>query len=125
MLELTRPWLPVLLVALLFALWGLVRWSRRVRFKLSVREGDGLGTEFLVRGREATIGRDDDQTVVVSHPQVSRHHAVIVWEGGDYVLKDRSKHGLEVNGRSVETTPLRSGDLISVGAAVDLIFTRF
>ena len=72
----------------------------------------------------ATIGREDGQTVAVSHPRVSRQHAAITRDGEHFVLHDRSKHGTRVNGRVIETHVLASGDLILLADAIQLIFTR-
>jgi hypothetical protein len=95
----------------------------RPRATLAIREGTALGEEFPL-GRKATIGRGEGETIVVSHPRVSRVHAEIAYEDGGFVLRDRSKHGVLVNGEPVTEAVLRSGDLISLADAVDLIFTR-
>lgn len=102
-------------------------WWRRSRplAKLALREGETIGLEFPLSSRETTIGSEAGQTVVVSHPRVSRHHAVIArTEDGVFVLRDRSKHGTTVNGEEVSEHELRSGDLIRLADSVDLIFTR-
>jgi pSer/pThr/pTyr-binding forkhead associated (FHA) protein len=111
------------LAALVAAVWWLF-WRTRPICKLTLREGDGVGLEFLVTDREATIGSGEDQTIVVSHPKVSRLHATLHLEESRFVLRDRSKHGVRVNGEPTRETELRSGDLISLAESVDLIFTR-
>ena len=76
-------------------------------------------------GKETTIGSEAGQTIVVSHPRVSRHHAVIArTDDGTFVLRDRSKQGTAVNGEAISEHVLASGDLIRLANAVDLIFTR-
>ena len=115
------------LVAALAGVGGWIWWRVRPRAlgALSLREGNRLGLEFPVRGRVTTIGSEEGQTVAVSHPRVSRQHAVLSVENGEFVLRNRSRNGTQVNGEPVEETVLRSGDLISLAGAVELIFTRY
>src|SRR6266702_1139839 len=58
---------------------------------------DGTGTQedllppvqpIKLTGTELTIGRKPDNTLVLSHPQVSAHHARLVREGGTYRILD-------------------------------------
>ncbi len=116
----------LVLLALAAAGAGMWWWLRsRPLAKLALREGATTGLEFPLSARETTIGSDAGQMVVVSHPRVSRHHAVIArTEEGTFVLRDRSKHGTTVNGEPVSERPLTSGDLIRLADSVDLIFTR-
>ena len=116
----------IVLVAGVVAAAGVWWWLRsRPLAKLALREGGTTGVEFPLTARETTIGSEAGQTVVVSHPRVSRHHAVIArTDEGTFVLRDRSKHGTAVNGAPVTEHVLESGDLIRLAGAVDLIFTR-
>jgi pSer/pThr/pTyr-binding forkhead associated (FHA) protein len=119
------PWL--LGVGGALVLGAMLVWSRlrpRPLGKLSLREGATLGLEFPIVGREITIGSEDGQTVAVSHPRVSRQHAMLSLEKGEFVLRNRSRNGTTVNGEPVEEAALHSGDLICLGGAVELIFTR-
>ncbi|MCA9750597.1 MAG: FHA domain-containing protein [Gemmatimonadetes bacterium] len=106
--------------------WVVLRARRRVRpvAKLQLLEGGEITFEFPLRVMPATIGREDGQTVAVSHPRVSRQHAAITRDGEHFVLHDRSKHGTRVNGQVIETHVLASGDLILLADAIQLIFTR-
>ena len=120
------PELVVVLVALGVA-GALVVWRRlhpRPLCRLTLREGDTLGLEFPITTRTATLGSEEGQTVVVSHPKVSRKHAVLTLEGGHFVLRDCSRHGTSVNGAQVQEAVLHSGDLIRLGDSIDVIFTR-
>jgi pSer/pThr/pTyr-binding forkhead associated (FHA) protein len=114
--------LAVLVAAGLAAWWHL---RPRPLAKLTLREGGTMGVEFPLSTKESTIGSEAGQTVVVSHPRVSRHHAVVArTDDGQFVLRDRSKHGTTVNGVAVGEHVLRSGDLIRLAESVDLVFTR-
>lgn len=64
-----------------------------------------------------SIGRSEDCGLVIGHPQVSREHARIEWDGQGYLLRDEnSRHGTFVNGVRIERAPLRSGDSIMLGS---------
>jgi pSer/pThr/pTyr-binding forkhead associated (FHA) protein len=114
----------LLLGALAGVIWRFWR-SRRPIAKIAFREGDGTGLEFPLRNVESTIGSAEEHTVTVSHPRVSRLHAVVTFEKDRFVLQDRSRYGIRVNAEPVsESVELKSGDLIRLGDSVDLIFTR-
>ena len=117
-----------LVLLVLFAAAGLVAWRRlrpRPLYKLTLREGSGAGLDFIIREVSASIGSAEGQTVVVSHPKVSREHAVLEAREGRFLLRGLSRYGTRVNGELAEEAELRSGDLIRLGDSVDLIFTRF
>jgi CRP/FNR family cyclic AMP-dependent transcriptional regulator len=63
-----------------------------------------------------TIGRKPDKDLVIVDARVSRDHAVIQTEGGDYVLVDTgSKQGSYVNGERVERRKLSGNDRVEFG----------
>ena len=78
----------------------------------------------LVRG-ENLIGRDEDVSVRIDAPSVSRHHArLTVLSGGPATLQDlASKNGTWVAGRRLarDAAPLRDGDVLRLGK-VELVF---
>jgi serine phosphatase RsbU (regulator of sigma subunit) len=64
-----------------------------------------------------TIGRKTDRDLIIADPRVSREHATILSEGGDYVIVDMgSKHGTFVNGEKVERHKLNTNDRVEFGA---------
>ncbi len=71
-----------------------------------------------------TIGRDAGSSIVVREPSVSRTHAEVRAEGGEFVLHTAGATGTRLNGHVV-TTPrqLKDGDRIDVGMA-ELTFRR-
>jgi pSer/pThr/pTyr-binding forkhead associated (FHA) protein len=78
-------------------------------------EGYVLRDYPLYRGG-ITIGRGKDNTVMLSHPEVSGYHARIDKKGPDYILTDlQSTNGTLVNGRKVFSHRLSHGDRLSVG----------
>jgi ABC transport system ATP-binding/permease protein len=68
--------------------------------------------------RTLTLGRADDNDVVLADERASRHHARIEQLGESFSIVDLgSRHGTEVNGELVAdgARPLQAGDTISVG----------
>ena len=64
-----------------------------------------------------TIGRKTDRDLIIADPRVSRDHASILSEGGDYVIVDMSsKHGTFVNGEKIERHKLSINDRVEFGA---------
>lgn len=63
------------------------------------------------------VGRGADNDVVLDHPTVSRHHAVIERANGQFFITDLgSRNATRVNGRTVrERRPLATGDKIRFG----------
>ena len=62
------------------------------------------------------IGRNLHNDLCLTHPSLSRHHAVVVsTPDGYYVVDLNSKNGLTVNGESVTSAVLRDGDVMSLG----------
>ena len=70
------------------------------------------------------IGRDASSQIVVREPSVSRFHAEVRAEAGEYVLHTSGATGTRLNGNAV-TTPrqLKDGDHIKIGTA-ELTFRR-
>lgn len=66
-----------------------------------------------------TIGRGDDNTIVLEDPNSSRRHAEVRPANGDFVVVDLgSTNGIKVNGQRVDTHLLSSGDQLTFGATV-------
>ncbi len=64
-----------------------------------------------------TVGRAGDNDMVLDHPQVSRHHALVERLGMRTRLRDlRSSNGIFVNGERIETEAwVNQGDEIRIG----------
>jgi len=65
-----------------------------------------------------TIGRDEDNTLSLPSPFVSRHHARIVRQDGKYFVENLGLNGTIVRGETVEVgarLPLEVGEEIKVG----------
>jgi hypothetical protein len=71
------------------------------------------------------IGRHQSNDVVVNDKKVSRQHAVIRYENGQFILYDlQSTNGVGVNGVMTHNpVPLKNNDLVTVGSH-EFIFQR-
>jgi serine phosphatase RsbU (regulator of sigma subunit) len=63
-----------------------------------------------------TVGRKVDRDLVIADPRVSRDHAMIVLQDGEfYVVDQASKHGTFINGEKVEKQKLQRNDRMEFG----------
>ncbi|HYK88992.1 MAG TPA: SpoIIE family protein phosphatase [Acidobacteriota bacterium] len=63
-----------------------------------------------------TIGRSSGNDLVLTQMSISRTHAEVLVQDGEYLLKDLgSKHGTYLNGTRIEQSPLNNGDRINIG----------
>lgn len=91
---------------------------RRIVVLAAPESGPTTGTAIALQPR-TTIGRADDNVIVVGDPVVSAHHAAIALRGDGWWVEDLgSTNGTYVNDRPlVGPAPLASGDEIQVGPA--------
>lgn len=89
-----------------------------MRGKLIGSAGPVIGREFDLDRPLVTIGRRDENQIVIKDPTVSRNHAEIRQEGEALILSDRgSTSGTLVNGVAVEgERVLNDGDIIVIGS---------
>jgi phosphoserine phosphatase RsbU/P len=63
-----------------------------------------------------SVGRKVDKDLVIPDPRVSRDHAMIVAESGDFFVVDQgSKHGTFVNGERIQRQRLQRNDRLEFG----------
>jgi predicted component of type VI protein secretion system len=75
-----------------------------------------LGEYDLEPRKPLSIGRMDDNDIVIDNLAVSGHHAKIDMAGTDYILMDlQSKNKCFVNEEMVTSHKLRHGDVITIG----------
>jgi len=73
---------------------------------------------FRLKSSKAIIGRDPDCDVQLSEDfYVSRHHAQITFDDGNYFVEDLgSKNGTKLNGSQIiAREPLKHGDIVTIG----------
>ncbi len=85
---------------------------------LVVRSGGGrAGEHFSPEGERTTVGRSPDNDIFLDDVTVSRKHAVLVQDGGEFRIEDLgSLNGTFVNRRRIDSaTRLESGDEVQIG----------
>ena len=89
-------------------------------FAPSLRQlnGSGKGRVFEVNAARITLGRSEDNHIVLVDESVSRVHAMIELnhESGIAVFDNQSRNGILINGRKVEASVLKSGDQLQIGS---------
>jgi cell division protein FtsL len=82
-------------------------------------ESSGEKTTFRIVKPETTIGRDENNDLVLLNDSVSRRHAKVVFNGGAFEIQDLgSSNKVIVNGVFIERTTLKNGDIIGLGEVV-------
>jgi hypothetical protein len=95
--------------------------SARALARASLRGPQG---EWELRESVTVVGRSRRCDIVLPDPNVSRQHAEIRRQDGDFVVRDLgSTNGTRVNRRDVKQAVLRDGDRIEVGTT-ELRFER-
>ncbi|RME70073.1 MAG: FHA domain-containing protein [Chloroflexi bacterium] len=90
---------------------------RRANASVVVRQGVQAGMRFPILAHQVVLGREESTDITLQDPEASRRHALISWQGGQYVIEDLgSTNGTFVNGVQI-TGPqtLQPGDSIGIG----------
>ena len=86
----------------------------RPRLRL-ILQGDEEPVEFVLQDA-ATIGRDPGSTIFVDHRTVSRQHAKVFYENGDWWLEDlQSRNGTYFGKERVDRIPLQNDTGFTLG----------
>ncbi len=101
-----------------------------MRTLLSVEHRGNTKHYTLNKGR-IRVGRSQDCEIRISHPQISRIHAVFEQQGkGEYRIQDGdaqgqpSRNGTFVNGKPATGALLQDGDVISLGPNVKATYLQ-
>ncbi len=90
------------------------------------KEGDLIKDQWILNDteQEITIGRSTDCVISIPVRWISRLHAVLRRQGGQFVLEDSgSKNGVFVNGqRVIKPRSLSDGDVIQLAPSLELIY---
>jgi len=91
------------------------------------RDGDEIKGQWSLAGPVTSIGRWEDNDLVIQDRWISRHHAEVRREDDRYVLHDLgSKNGTSVNGQRIAVpTALADGDQIQVAPLITLTFVDY
>lgn len=81
--------------------------------------GPEKGRQIELAGNKLTIGRTDENDIIVPSDAVSRTHAMLMQSDGAWFIRDNnSKNGIKVNGAPVTESWLSDGDIVQVGSFV-------
>ncbi len=79
-------------------------------------EAEGRPQTYTLTRDQASIGRSSDNDIVLNDFSVSRRHAYLKHENGEWVLYDNhSTNGIRVNDRHVPNAPVGDGDRAVIG----------
>ncbi len=94
--------------------------------ELEMVHGPSAGERYALTGVNLTIGRDALSDIVIQDPEVSRQHALLIYDlAGHYLIQDLgSTNGTFVNDERLGARPvrLRPSSSISMGGSVTLLF---
>ncbi|HET7294466.1 MAG TPA: DUF4388 domain-containing protein [Vicinamibacteria bacterium] len=91
--------------------------SRVVVSRLTLLAASGE-TSFPLNRDSHTLGRHRNNDIVITDPKVSSFHARIDRTGEGFTITDlKSRNGIFINGRRVESARLKGGEEIRVGTA--------
>lgn len=92
--------------------------SVRLNVVMEIPGKDAREFEYEFNQQRITLGRDQDNDIQIPLSTVSRNHAIIFQEGGEWYIEDlKSTHGTKHNGRQVGAGGkklLRNGDVVEV-----------
>lgn len=86
---------------------------------LSWAEAPDRPKRYAIYKKLTTLGSAPDNDVVLEGAGVIPYHAVVLFDGRDFVLREVSREGeIEQNGRKRRTFRLRHGDHVGLGSVV-------
>ena len=93
-------------------------------YQLVMKTGPAPGKIFTLENTEIAIGREAGSDVYVNDVEVSRHHARLLSQFGDYLLEDLdSTNGSFVNGQRITGQRiLKPGDTLFLGESISLSY---
>ncbi len=91
-----------------------------MKLKLSYQNEHGEHCAVVICEQGGTIGRSADRTLVLKEPSISREHAEIFYQSGQFWIKDTSRAGTYIINKQLklthnESAALEHHDLIAIG----------
>jgi pSer/pThr/pTyr-binding forkhead associated (FHA) protein len=84
--------------------------------RLKVVRGPDYGALYIITGKRASIGRGEENDVVVSDLKASRRHAEVLYSPGGWEVRDAgSANGILYNGTASKGSRLKTADTFSLG----------
>ncbi len=97
--------------------------GRPILARLTLQNGQNAGRSYLFHQVMTTIGRTNGNNLIISGRTVSRRHARLWFDNGQWFLEDlQSANGTSVNNMRISYQPvaLKDGDIINFGDEVVL-----
>ena len=85
---------------------------------VSTPDSPGEGASVWLDESGGVVGRADTSTLVLPDSDISRHHAQITFQGGQFLIENLGLNGTHVNNPELEITepvPLGDGDDLFIG----------
>lgn len=92
--------------------------------RLEIIDGPDEGLNFELKGPIVSIGRREDNQIMLNDTNVSRYHARIINEHNWRIDDLNSTNGMFVNGKQVKTCQLQSDDEIKLGSTLMKFYLR-
>lgn len=84
--------------------------------RLEILTGINQGSRFDVTNSGATIGRSENNTIIIKEDTISSNHAKIVFSNGQFYIEDLgSSNGTFINGKNITSTVVNHGDVFKFG----------
>lgn len=84
--------------------------------QLIVMSRRGAARQVALQSVRTTLGRDDANLLVINSHRASRHHAVLIQQGGQVWVRDLdSSNGTWVNDERIACCRLEHGDTVGIG----------
>lgn len=81
--------------------------------------GPDNGVVFVITAPRITLGRGEENDIILTDLKASRKHLEVLWQMGAAIVKDLgSTHGFLVNGTKQIQFQLKTGDKVGVGETV-------
>ena len=93
-------------------------------FMLTIQDGRQRGEEYYYES-DATIGRTDENSIILIDDSISRRHSHVFGKRGVFMVEDAgSSNGTRLNGKLLSAPEvLKDGDYITCGT-VNIMFTN-
>lgn len=89
---------------------------------LSIQNGLQAGNDFLITKDEITLGRDQENDILLDEDSISRFHVRFSKRGEDVFIKDlNSKNGTYLNGNELlQEQQVNAGDKVQIGLSIQV-----
>lgn len=85
---------------------------------MKVEVGSYTGNTFNIGTSGASIGRMDDNNIVLKDNNVSKHHAKIIFANGQFYIEDlQSTNGTYINAKRIINSVINNGDVFKIGSS--------